>query len=237
MSLRHSRPNPPLRCIMRICLAVCFISSLLAAEAPGPAELPKTFVAVVDATPSATFVRCHGHPDIVAVYSEKDPQWWGRLFVYQRKGDAMEWQYAYPDEYEEFRGHYVVRFRWIPLQQTEKPVLEVIESTHMGNGSLRLWELDGRSLRLLLECPVRGRFWNAPAAFGVPLDGEARFEGDHLGVDYQRPTGQAFHSVHLSGSVQITDVDGATLPSRRYDQIYRWDPTKRTFAASPPTSP
>jgi hypothetical protein len=223
--------------IQRAFIAAFFVSTVFAADAPDAPKVPKTFAAIVDSTSSATFVRCHDHPNIVAVYCEREPEWWGRLFVYQRSGDAIDWRYSYPDSYEEFRGHYVVRYRWIPLKQTDKPVLEVIESTHMGNGSLRLWELDGRTLRLLLETTVRGRFWDPPAVFGVPEHGEARFEGDHLTVEYQRPSGQEFDSIHLTGSIQISDIEGKAMPSRRFEQICRWDPAQRIFSAQAPTSP
>ncbi|MES2440682.1 MAG: hypothetical protein V4584_16570 [Verrucomicrobiota bacterium] len=218
-------------------LVFSFSSLAVAEESPGKVDLPKTFSAIVDSTPSATFVRCLEHSDIVAVYSEREARWWGQLSVYQRRGDVIEWRYSYPDSYEEFRGHYVVRFRWIQLKQTEKPILEVIESTHMGNGSLRIWELDGRTLRLLLEATVRGRFSDPPAVFGVPQEGEASFAGGHLAVEYQRPSGQEFDSIHLRGSIQITDMEGKVLPSRRYEQVCRWDSTQRKFLAELPTSP
>jgi hypothetical protein len=212
-------------------------STVFAADAPDATKVPRTFSEIVDSTPSATFVRCHDHPNTVAVYCEQEPKWWGRLFVYRQSGDAIDWQYSYPASYDKVRGHYVVRFRWITLTQTEKPVLEVIESTHKGNGSLRLWELDGRTLRLLLETTVRGRFWDPPTVFRVPENGEARFEGDHLALDYQRSSGQEFDSIHLSGSIQITDIEGRVMPSRRYEQVCRWDPAKCVFLAQAPTPP
>lgn len=227
-----------LSAMLRRAFIVAFVAStVFAADALDATKVPRSFSEIVDSNPSATFVRCHDHPDIVAVYCEQEPEWWGRLSVYQRSGDAVDWQYSYPDSYEEFRGHYVVRFRWIPLRQAEKPVLEVIESTHMGNGSLCLWELRGRTLRLLLETTVRGRFWDPPAAFRVPETGEARFEGDHLAVDYQRPAGEEFDRIHLTGSIQISDIEGKAMPSRRFQQVCRWDPAKRIFSAQAPTSP
>ncbi len=223
--------------LQRAFIVALVASTVFAADVPNTTKVPRTFSEIVDSTPSATFVRCHGHPHIVAVYCEQEPEWWGRLSVYQRSGDAIDWQYSYPDSYEEFRGHYVVRFRWIQLKQTQKPVLEVIESTHMGNGSLRLWELDGRTLRLLLETTVRGRFWDPPAVFGVPEHGEARFEADHLAVEYQRLSDQEFDSIHLTGSIQISEIEGRAMPSRRFEQVCRWDPAKRVFSAQAATSP
>ncbi|WP_138084183.1 hypothetical protein [Phragmitibacter flavus] len=223
--------------LLRATIIALFASALIAVDGPDTTKVPKTLAEIVGSTPSATFVRCLDHHDIVAVYCEREPQWSGRLFIYQRSGEDIDWQYSYPDSYEEFRGHYVVRFRWIPLKQTMKPVLEVIESTYMGNGSLRVWELDGRTLRLLLETTVRGRYWDASAVFAVPEHGEARFDGDHLAVEYQRPSGEEFDSIHLSGSIQITDIEGRAIPSRKYEQVCRWDPAKRVFVAQAPTSP
>lgn len=223
--------------LQRAFTAAFVASTVIAADAPDATKVPRSFAEIVDSTPSATFVRCHGHPNIVAVYCERDPQWWGQLFVYQRSGDTIDWQYSYPNSYEKLRGHYILRFRWISLKQTQKPVLEVIESTHMGNGSLRVWELDGRTLRLLLETTVRGRFWDPPAVFRVPENGEARFEGDHLAVEYQRPSGQEFDSIHLTGSIHVSDIDGRAMPSCRFEQVCLWDPAKRIFTVQAPTSP
>lgn len=222
---------------MRLLLVTMVISAAYAAGAPISKEVPQTLLGIVDGSPSVTFTRCPENGQIVAVYREREPQWWGYLSVYHRSGDGIDWEYSFPKAYEEFRGHYVVRFRWVTLRQTEKPVLEVIESTHMGNGSLRLWELDGKELRLLLDTEARGRLWSVPAAFGVPENGEAHFENDHLEVFYYASADQESDTVILSGSVRIEDVEGRALPSRAFEQSCLWDPVKRIFVAQEPVSP
>ncbi len=222
---------------MRILLAAIAVTTALAADDPKSEAVPQTLSTIIDSCPTAIFTRCLEDQQIVAVYCEQEPQWWGRLAVYHRSGDSIDWQFAFPKLYEEHRGHYVVRFRWISLRQTSKPVLEVIESTHMGNGSLRIWEADGRGLRLLLDTVVRGRFWSAPPAFGVPEHGEAHFEGDHLGIEYRRSADQAADSILLTGSVRIEDIQGRPLPSRRFEQTCLWDSTKRVFVVQTPISP
>lgn len=222
---------------MRFFFLAIAVTAAFAADAPKQEATPKTLSALIDAAPMVTIGRSPGDQHVVAVYSEREPQWWGRLAVYHRSGDAIDWPYAFPKSYEERRGHYVIRFRWISLRQAARPVLEVIESTHMGNGSLRLFEAEGRELRLLLDTVVRGRFWSAPAAFGVPEQGEAHFEGSHLGIEYQSPSDQTVHSILLTGSVRIEDIQGRGLPSRRFAQVCHWDSTQRVFIAQPPTSP
>ena len=200
-------------------------------------EEAKVPVNVVHNSKITKIVPCPKYPDIVAVYDEVEPKWNGQLYVYQGDNEGIQKQFSYPDTYEKFRGHYVVRFRWVVIKQIEKPVLEVIESTHMGNGSLRLWELDGQKLRLILETTARGQFWDLSANFRVPRNAEARFEGAHLDVRYWRPKGQDYDCVRLSGKIQITDLTGNALPTRQYEQICRWDPNTRTFVVEPATSP
>ena len=222
---------------MRVLFLAIAVTSAFAAEVPKHESPPQTLSALIDGSPTVTISRSLGDQHVVAVYSEREPEWWGRLAVYHRSGEAIDWQFAFPKSYEEHRGHYVVRFRWINLRQTARPVLEVIESTHMGNGSLRLFETEGRELRLLLDTVVRGQFWSAPASFGVPEHGEAHFEGSHLSIEYQSPTEQTADSILLTGSVRIEDIQGRELPSRRFAQTCIWDAAQRVFIAQPPTSP
>lgn len=206
-------------------------------DIPKQDAVPKTISAIIDSAPTITVSRCPGDSQIVAVYSEREPQWWGRLAVYHRSGDSINWPFTFPEAYEEHREHFVVRFRWISLKQTSKPVLEVIGSTHMGNGALRIFEADGRRLRLLLEAKVRGRFWSAPAAFGIPEQAEAHFEGPHLGIEYYCPSDQTVDSILLTGSIRTEDVGGSVLPARKFAQTCVWEPGRRVFIAQPPTSP
>lgn len=222
---------------MRALFITIAVTGAFAAEVPKQETTPQTISALIDGSPTVTISHSPRDQHVVAVYSERDPQWWGRLAVYHRSGDAIDWPFTFPKSYEEHRGHYVVRFRWISLRQTAAPVLEVIESTHMGNGSLRLFETDGRELRLLLDTVVRGRFWSTPAAFGVPEHGEAYFEGSHLSVEYQSRTDQTADSILLTGSVRIEDIQGRALPSRKFAQTCVWDAAQRVFIAQPPTSP
>jgi hypothetical protein len=222
---------------MRVLLLAISVTAAFAADAPKQDARPQTLSSLVNSSPTVTIRRCPIDQDIVAVYSEQEPDWWGRLDVYHRNGETIDWQFAIPKAYEQSRGHYVVGFRWISLRQTARPVLEVIESTHKGNGSLRLFEADGRELRLLLDTEVRGQFWSAPTAFKVPENGTAYFEGSHLAIEYRSPSDQAVDSILLTGTIRIEESDGKVLPSRKFRQACVWDSTMRVFIAEPPTSP
>ncbi|RYD27593.1 MAG: hypothetical protein EOP86_24295 [Verrucomicrobiaceae bacterium] len=217
---------------MAIALAGTFVADAQEQETP-----PQTVSALIDASPVVTISRSPADQSVVAVYSEREPQWSGNLAVYHRTGDTIDWPFTFPKSYEEHRGHYVVRFRWITLRQSEHPVLEVVESTHMGNGSLRLFEIEGRKLRLLLDTVVRGRFRNPPAAFGVREHAEAYFVGPHLNVEYQSRSDQTADSILLTGSVRIEDMAGKESPPRGFAQTCAWDDARRVFIAQPATSP
>ena len=180
------------------------------------------------------------HPSdksIVAANCERAKQWWGEIRLFKHLGDKIEWTAVFPKDYLESRGTYVVSCRWVPLAMLKQPALELIESTHMGNGSLWLFELNGKELRSLLHTPVRGYYWQPEAVFGVPREGEARYVGAHLNVEYGKEEGAEFESVVLTGEVSIQDLTGKELPTKSYEQRCIWDSDKRVFTARPPSSP
>ena len=107
----------------------------------------------------------------------------------------------------------------------------------MGNGSVRLFQLVGQDLRLLLNATVRGRCGSLPVEFGVLQNGEARYEGDHLNIEYVRKRDQASDSVVLSGAISIQDIVGKELPSRKLVQTCTWNSERRVFGCSPPIAP
>lgn len=178
------------------------------------------------------------HPDekdLVACHAESEFRWWGKLRVFKHQGDKIEWAAEFPPDYDAQRGHYVVDYHWVTLGVTDNKVLESFESTHMGNGSLFLLELEGRKFRVLLKAAARGRCWENDPDLGVPPDGEARFLGEHLRVEYIKLRDEPFVSVEVKGEVSITDMAGEEVAVKPYSRIYRWDPKERIFRA--PESP
>lgn len=185
---------------------------------------------------SFTVYPCFSDKTMVAAYCENEESWWGHLRVFKHDGDKVEWAAVFPQEYIEDRGHYIVSCRWISLNVVTNPVLELIESTHMGNGGLWLFELSGKELRLLLRTPVRGGYWGRVSEFEIPPEGEAKFAGKHLNVDYHKAVGERDVSVFLSGSLLVTDMAGKGLPARVYHQRCTWNHDKRVFDVNPPTT-
>lgn len=161
--------------------------------------------------------------DLVAAYCERDPQWWGHLRVFKQAGDKIEWAAEFPPGYIVQRGHYVVSYRWVKLKSTPNQVLEVLESSHMGNGSMWLLELEGRKFRVLLQATARGRYWTTDPELGVPPNEEARFVDD-LKIQYKRGG-----IVALTGNVSITDISEKEVGVTAYRAEYQWDQEKRVF--------
>ncbi len=183
-----------------------------------------------------TIHPCPSESSTLAFYCETEPAWWGDLRVFKQAGDRVEWAAAFPQEYAEACGHYVVSCRWMSLDVVGNPVLEIFDSTHMGNGSLWLLELRERKLRVLLHAAVRGRCAGMETQPGLSPDWEVKFAGEHLKVDYQNPEGSAGPvTVSLSGSLLLSDAAGVEQPHRFYRQECLWNPVRRIFLSQPPT--
>ena len=175
------------------------------------------------------------HPkqkNLLAMYCERDPKWWGHLRVFQHTGDKVDWAATFPDIYLKQRGHYIRSYRWVQLEKLDKCVLELFESSHMGNGSLWLLELKGREFQVLLQTSAVGRYWSTSPELGIPLEGEARFAGNHLNASYPIPNGADHEAVRLTGQISVTDSEGKEVHQRPYLETWTWDDAKQCFAKS-----
>lgn len=197
----------------------------------------KTLTDLVSDSPRVEFLRHPSDKGIVAAYSENQPEWWGDMSVFHHSEGKIDWEFKFPAMYDEWHGHYVVSFRWITLSQVKSPVLELIESTHRGNGSIFLFEVQGRELRLLLHTKVRGQLFDDLDAFGVPPNGTAYIKEDHLKVEYAKIDRKEADAVILTGTLEIADLAERKLPDKKYEQKCQWDVEKRMFVPADPTSP
>ncbi len=183
-------------------------------------------------------IALYPHPtdqSILAAYCVNEGKWRGHMRVFKHEGDKIEWAAVFPEEYIEQIGHYVVSCRWKSFSMLKNPVLELVDSTHMGNGALWLLELDGKEFRVLLNTAVKGGYWAPKPEFQVPPEGKASFNGDHLTVNYRKAPGEKFETVVLTGSVSITDMSDKELPSKPFYQEFTWDKEKHVFIVHPPT--
>lgn len=178
---------------------------------------------------STTFFPNPEKKNLLAVYCERDPAWWGHLRVFQHTGDKIDWAATFPAEYLEQRGHYILSCRWKRFKQLESDVIELFESSHMGNGSLWLLELKDREFRVLLHTSAVGRYWSTAPELEIPFEGEARFAGPHLDVSYPTPEGADQEMVKLTGTISVRDSEGKEVHQRPFSETWTWDEAKRCF--------
>ncbi|HEX8297200.1 MAG TPA: hypothetical protein VF593_12930 [Chthoniobacteraceae bacterium] len=179
------------------------------------------------------------HPErqgIIAANCETSLSWWGRLQVFSHGGDKIEWVASVPESYAHGRGHYVLSCEWRYLEKLQMWILEVFDSTHMGNGSLWLFALEEQNLRLLLHTTARGQFLKPPANLVVPAEGERRLVEPRLNVDYKSADGGAAdaEAVFLSGTIAALDATGNTQSAKPYLEMWTWDASRRVFSRVQP---
>ena len=179
---------------------------------------------------SITFTSLPADDHIVAVNCEYDFDWSGRLLVFHHTENQVDWFAEFPKSYTEFRGSYVVSCRWIYLNSLDEWALEVIESTHRGNGSMWLWSLNDKKLQLLLHTKVRGQIWDSAIA-SIPMNGEAFFVED-LKPTYGFSPDVDPPSVTLTGDIITYDVTGEEVATTPYSEKWIWDEKKRIFTVN-----
>jgi hypothetical protein len=176
------------------------------------------------------------HNGIIAANCEIELSWWGRVRVFHHVGEKLDWIATFPKDYTQNCGHYVLSCDWRYLEKLQIWILEVFDSTHMGNGSLWLFTLEGHDLRLLLQTTARGHFLHPPPDLVVPRFGETCIEEEHLKVDYRIPTGAAgnVEAVFLTGTIIAIDDEGKKLSSKPYAETWTWDASKLIFTRIQP---
>lgn len=175
-----------------------------------------------------------GYKGIVVANCEKDLAWWGRPIVFHHTGDKVDWIASFPAAYTEQAGHYVLSCNWRYLEKLQLWILEIFDSTHMGNGSLWLFTLKGRDLRPLLHTTARGRFLKPPPDLDIPALGETRLHQEHLTADYRVPTGakEDAEAVFLTGTIVAFDAEGKEHSTRPFKETWTWNSEERVFTQS-----
>ena len=174
-----------------------------------------------------TFMPHPKQKSIVAAHCEGQISWWGQLQIFHHTGDTIDWIATFPNDYHS--NNYLVSFQWKHLKQLDLWVLEVFDSSHMGNGSLWLFTLDGHDLRLLLktravDCHHEGARPNGTSEV---------FRQGRLNVEYHVPEDKNFETVSLTGTIVVLDGEDREVNSRRYSETWTWDPGKRVFTRPP----
>lgn len=177
------------------------------------------------------------HPElseVIAANCETDPAWWGQFRVFHHEAGKIDWIAREPAAYAENRGHYVISCEWRYLDKLAIWVLEVFESTHMGNGSLWLFALEGHELRVLLHTTARGRFLSPPPDLVIPPLGETHLVEEHLTANYRVPNGGDAEAVFLTGTIAAVDGEGRQLSTKPYVETWTWDVSTCVFIRTRP---
>jgi hypothetical protein len=172
------------------------------------------------------------HPQQPAVFAancEDDPGWWGRFSVFHEADGKIDWVAKMPPLYLQWEGMFIVSLAWRQFERPNLTVLEVVTSTHMGNGFLWLFALDGHQLRPLLHTPALG-FADSPALRKDLPAGETKFTKP-VTIRYSHPKfGGGDVTVQLTGTVVVENADTGQLLARKpIRQVWIWDAKDRVF--------
>ena len=150
-------------------------------------------------------------------------KWWGFFGLYKYKVDSIVWAAQIADAPEE---QSVDSVRGVALKQMSGPVVEVFGQTRMGNGSLYLYVLQGRDLKLLLKTRAVDYHKN----FDL-------FRGGKLKVNYKDVNGDGSTDVILTGVVNYFDDDGPNpemvIGSKTCKKVFVWDEKHNVFLKDP----
>lgn len=171
---------------------------------------------------------------IFAVDCERDPQWWGRFCVFHRTGAKIDWIANMPPLYREWEGHYIVSLHWHHLHRLRLNILEVVTSTHMGNGLLWIFALEKRELRTLMHTTALG-FADEPTRLDGLPQGAAKFT-EPAKIEFLVPSGGRSKVVRLTGNVVILrdNNQDEVLARKSISETWFWDAKDRVFRIERP---
>lgn len=216
------------------CLPLTAGSDLADDPRSAKAWLKTGIAAQLSKLPSVTFATNPNDKNIAAVNCQVRENWTGTFLVIHHVGDTVDWCAELPEIYLN-SGEYVLTCKWVVLEKLQMTVLEVFTSTHMGNGSLWIFALEGRELRLLLNTQAVDRHHEHSSGGLAHVKSSAVFEGGQLSVNYRAPGGGNAEEVYLSGKLITLDDDDRVIATKPYSETWKWDSNKRVF--TPDRSP
>lgn len=224
-----------------VILWLCQMRVLVGAEASRDSNSdgkgPESLLAVAAASARTTFAPHPVKKAIIAVHIEDRVNWWGNMEVYHHTGDHIDWVATLPEEYTENCGHYLISCSWVYLNTLETYALEVFDSTHLGNGSLWLFALEGSKLRLLLHTWAVDSY-NENVDVFPPIKGKPLRDGNRLDqkgtvilngrLNAQYNAGGDRQKVILTGTI-VTMLNEKAVSSNGYSESWVWNAKRRVF--------
>lgn len=136
-----------------------------------------------------------GDPSVVVAVCEWDPSWWGTFGCFGFVDGQIAWQATAAEEPTE---QSILSVRGFTHPEFAGPLIEVLGITHVGNGSLYLYVLEGRRLRLLMKTRAVDCHWGG--------DGLV-FRDKALRIDYRDVSGDGRMDVVLTGTIDMLTGD------------------------------
>lgn len=178
--------------------------------------MPPDQQAVRPGWPGLNYSPVKESPATYVAICDWDPHWWGEFTCFKYQRNRVEWTAECDEQPAEQSIHDIRSFR---LKGWEHSIIEVFGCTHMGNGDLYLYELDGRSLRLVLKT----------RAVDFHCD-DAVFHGGKLSPEYRDLNGDGMPDVRLTGRIDhLQEMKSEILRSEDYARTFLWSPTRHRF--------
>lgn len=163
-------------------------------------------------------VTVPGESNVFVALFDTEPKWFGRFACFAVSDGAVTWVADIDQEPDAPAMESVAALR---LPGFDHPIVEILSCTHMGNGSVYVYELRSRRLRLLLE--TRAVDWHS-------ADGTV-FRGGILNRSYSDVDGDGISDIVLEGledSVANDHVHG----TREVHQVFLWNSNSGRFERS-----
>ncbi len=174
---------------------------------------------------------------------EKD--WWEDLHVGRKQGGVIQWLKIEKKPIEQS----ILSVRFVRVGGFENPILEVYGETHVGNGTLYLYEIRNTDVRQLVSVP--GVVDSYPDGAMNPENVEKYgymqcgpiFKNGALNSEYKDLNNDELNDVYLSGELNMlcetnndTDGDGhmdqVIVASKRVEKVFFWDIYSQQFQES-----
>jgi hypothetical protein len=206
---------------MRKSLLLLWLAGCSSAATVDPGMAGRALRAWHDRMDSEPLVRVEitpvsADPDLFAALCDVELDWWGYFGVYHLTDGRVDWQAEAADQPDEQSIH---RIRTLRLPNVAGPVIEVLGKTHLGNGSLYLYELRGRRLSLLLKTKA--------VDFNADVE---KFRDGVLHVEYRDENGDGADDVVLSGVIEEwAEQEDVLVGSHPCRYVFLWDRTRGRF--------
>ena len=124
----------------------------------------------------------------------------------------------------------ILSARQIILKGIPNPVVEVFDKSHMGNGDYYLYELEGKSMRLLVSTRAVDFCYDSETEMPNTLQFYSRvFKGGQLKPRYIDINKDGVADIKLNGIIQIFDDSGKLVREYYAQKIFLYNKTKNKF--------